>query len=563
MAYLLEKMAAGAEGPGTVTFLSPDGADVCVGWGELYADAVRAAGILQSVGVGPGRSVAVLALTSRASVTAAMATWLAGGVLTMTPTPARTMDEATYVAETGVRIDHLEADPLVLVGSPFQQVIPALMAGGRRRVRSLDDVLGPVLSGSLAAPAWRPPELTVDDPAILQLTSGTTASAKIVRISHGNLAANVEAFKAAARHDENHGRALTWLPLSHDMGLIGTLVTPMTCGACDALLSNPLDYLAQPANWMRLIATHRATATGGPTSAYALAAKLLATGPPLDLSSLRRAMIGGETVDPEVMETFATAAARHGAHPKMITPAYGLAESVVIVTLSPLDRGLAVDEVDADSLDIDGQAIPATPASLATGPGPARRARRLVRLGPPVQGTRIRIADPTTGDVLPERTVGEIQVDGPSVTSGYHGDLDASARIRTGDGWLRTGDLGYLVDEELVVTGRIKDVIILAGRNIYPADVEAAASRAEDVRPGNAAAFAYQRPGHLSAEGLAVAVETRADNHDVIRAAVAEQVRSALGIAPHRVIVLPPGSLPKTPSGKLQRAEARRLFVPQ
>jgi fatty-acyl-CoA synthase len=555
MVYLLERMASGAQGTGTVTFLAPGGGGEVVGWSELYADATRLAGALQAHGVGPGRSVVVLALTSRAAVTGAMATWLAGGALTMAPTPARTMDEAGYVAETGRRIDRLGDDPLVLVGSPFEQVVPGLTAGGRR-VRLLSDLVAAARAEGAPPLAWVPPPLSDEDPAILQLTSGTTASARTVRISHANLAANVEGIRARVEHDRYHGRLLSWLPLSHDMGLIGTLVTPMTCGRCDVLLYSPLAYLARPASWMRLAAEHRVTATAGPNSAYALAARLLETSPPLDLSALHGALSGGENIDPDVMAAFATAAARHGFDPGGVMSAYGMAEAVVAITMTQPRRGLAVDVVDADQLARHRRAIPATAAE-----GPAR-VRRLVRLGRPVDGMRVRVVDPDSGEGLADRHVGEIQVTGTSLSAGYHNDIEATAASRTADGWLRTGDLGYLADGELVVTGRAKDVIILAGRNIYPDEVERAAARADGVRPGNAVAFSYQRRGPLGSEGLAVAVETRADNHGVIRKSVTDQVQAALGLTPHAVVVLPPGSLPKTPSGKLQRAEARRLFAP-
>ncbi|CUU55254.1 fatty-acyl-CoA synthase [Parafrankia irregularis] len=553
MVYLLERMESAARKNGAVTFLSPSGDDEVVSWGDLYADAVNLAAVLQTAGIGPGRSVVMLALASRPAVTAAMATWLAGGALTMAPTPTRTMDEAAFVAETVRRINRLGGSPLVLVGPRFDQILPGLATGGWD-VRMLDDVHAEV-RGSDGLPAYVPPSLTDDDPAILQLTSGTTASAKTVRVSHGNLAANVEAIKVRDEHDRFHGRILSWLPLSHDMGLIGTLIIPMTCGGCDLLLSSPLDYLARPASWMAQISEYRATSTVGPNSAYALAAKLLATGPALDLSQLRGILTGGESVDLDAMTAFTAAAQRHGFNPALVVSAYGMAETVVATTMTPLGRGLASDSVDADLLQTEGRAVP-------VGPGHTGRIRQLARLGAPVDGLRLRISDTETGAVLTERLVGEIQVHGTSLTAGYHNDPEATAASRTADGWLRTGDLGYLADGELVVTGRVKDVIILAGRNIYPEEVERAAAGAEGVRPGNVAAFPYVRPNALGSEGLAVALETRwpSERHAQLRSDVAAQIRAAVGVSPNEVLILPPGSLPKTPSGKLQRAEARRLL---
>jgi fatty-acyl-CoA synthase len=419
-----------------------------------------------------------------------------------------------------------------------------------------------------------------DDPVILQLTSGTTDSAKTVRISHANLAANLEAIKKATNHEAVHGRMLSWLPLSHDMGLIGSLLMPLSCGRCEVILSSPAEYLARPAEWMRNISRLRATSTAAPNSAYALASKLLTTGPDLDLSAMRCALFGGEPIDPEVVEEFTVVAARHRFDPGAIVPAYGLAEATVAVTLAPIGRGLRCDTIDADTLTQHGWAEPVHQNQMdrhgksprsdccigspgvdgcadADGggrPATSSRTYRLPLLGPPIDGLELQVVDPTTGIRLPDRRVGEVRIRGTSVTTGYHNDPDATAAL-LGSGWLHTGDLGYLVNGELVIVGRSKDVIIIAGRNIYPDEVERAAARAHGVRPGSVVAFACRRPGLLVGEGLAVAVETRSDKPDQIRTAVADQVRQTLGLIPHSVLVLPPGSIPKTPSGKPQRSE--------
>ncbi|WP_308204673.1 long-chain-fatty-acid--CoA ligase [Frankia sp. R82] len=557
-------MKRASAGPNGVTFLAPDGGER-IGWAVLHDDARRVAADLQERGVRPGRPVVLLASTGRPTVTAAMAAWLAGASVTLAPTPARTVDLARYLADTRERF-HALGDPLVLVGSPWEQAIAAL-SGGAGTVVTLAEVVG-----AQPRTSWRPPSLTADDPAILQLTSGTTGAPKIARISHGNLAANIEGIRVATGHEAVHGRMLSWLPLSHDMGLIGGLVLPMACGRCDTLLSSPADYLARPAGWMQQISHHRATTTVGPGSAYALAARLLRTGPRLDLSCLAYALCGGEPIDPGVVDDFLAAAGEHGFHPEAFMPAYGLAEATVAVTFSALGRGPRYDLVDADALTA-GTARPVDPASDPDDGSPVR-SRRLVLLGEPIAGLALRVVDPETDVVLPERTVGEVQVRGTSVGA-YHDEPPTAARSRddadgtgdgdgddTGDGWLATGDLGYLVDTELVVCGRHKDVIILGGRNIYPEDVERAAARAPGARAGNIVAFPVERPARPDGEGLAVAVETRGDDHEALRHAVADEVRAAIGVTPHQVIVLPPGSVPKTPSGKLQRAEARRRFAP-
>lgn len=555
MVYLLDRMKRASAGPNGVTFLAPDGGER-VGWAVLHDDARRVAAGLQERGVRPGRPVVLLASTSRATVTAAMAAWFAGASVTLAPTPARTVDLARYLADSRERFDAL-GDPLVLVGAPWEQAIAALSGGG-----GIVASLAEVVDAQPSAP-WRPPTLSPEDPAILQLTSGTTGAPKIARISHGNLAANIEGIRVATGHEAVHGRMLSWLPLSHDMGLIGGLILPLACGRCDTLLSSPADYLARPASWMQQISHHRATTTVGPGSAYAVAARLLRTGPRLDLSCLAYALCGGEPIDPAAVDDFLAAAGEHGFHPEAFMPAYGLAEATVAVTFSDLGRGARYDHVDADALAA-GIARPNDPLEQ-TGPedptaGGRTRTRRLVLLGEPIAGLSIRVVDPDTDVELPARTVGEVQVRGTSVAS-YHDQSPDSAPPADPDGWLATGDLGYLTDAELVVCGRHKDVIILGGRNIYPEDVERAAARAPGARAGNIVAFAAPRPGPPAGEGLAVAVETRGDDHETLRQAVADEVRAALGVTPHPVIVLPPGSLPKTPSGKLQRAQVRRRFA--
>ncbi|ADP85135.1 long-chain-fatty-acid--CoA ligase [Pseudofrankia inefficax] len=545
MVYLLDAMERAGKEPGTITFLSPVG-DERLTWGDLHADALRAAGGLQAAGAGPGRSVALLSLNSRAAVTAIAAVWLAGASLTVLPTPARTMDIEAFLAATERHLDRL-GQPVVLVGSPFEDLSSALASAGHQ-VRPLDSVLAEAPAG-----LWRRPALVDDDPAILQLTSGTTSEPRIVRVSHANLAANLQGLAEAIDHGAKHGRTLSWLPLSHDMGLIGILAAMLTCGQCDLLLASPTDYLANPASWLQLAAEHQVQTIVGPTSAYALAARFLPYGPRLDLSTITGAMSGGEQIDPDAIETFLTAAAPHGLDPRTFLPGYGLAEATFAVTVPTPMRGLRVDEVDADTLAREGRAAP---------PRPGEPTRRLPLLGSPIARTSLRIVGPAGRQQLPDRTVGEVEVRGPAVTSGYHDaePMDEGMEESLADGWLRTGDLGYLVDGELVLCGRKKDLIIVGGRNIYPEDVERAAGQTPGVRAGNAVAFPVPRPGGLG-EGVAVAVESRVPDPDAVRRAVTDRVRTTIGIQPVAVYVLPAGSIPKTPSGKLQRAEAARRFT--
>ncbi|OHV41364.1 MULTISPECIES: long-chain-fatty-acid--CoA ligase [Pseudofrankia] len=549
MVGLLDGIAKARYGPGRVVFLGPD-ADIDVGWSEFFEKAERVAAWLQNArGVGPGGRVAVVALPSPAVVSALVATWMAGASVTCLPTPARSTDMATYFEQTRDRIAAL-GDPLVLLGPPYQ-ALAGVVAEGGARVEMLSDVLAAEEVG-----VWKTPDLSDEDSAILQFTSGTTSAPKIVRVSHGNLAANIAAIRERIRHDEVHGRLLTWLPLSHDMGLIGALAVQLTCGHCDVLVGSPTDYLAAPSSWMRNAARYQATVLMGPASAYALAGRLLTVGPTLDLSSVKVALCGGEPIEPAAIEGFLDAAARHGFRREAFLPAYGLAEATLAVAMPGPYQGLRVDEIDPDALANKGHAVPVADGG---------RARRFVRLGRPVPGTRIRIVDPDTSADCPQRVVGEVHVWGPSV-AGYLDDEDAEEghQVRHGgDGWLATGDLGYLAGGELVVCGRAKDLIISGGRNIHPEEIEQAAVPVPGVRPGNVVAFATRRHGS-GTDSVTVVFELR-PGHDeaVVREQVTAAVLAAVGVRPAAVHALSPGSVPKTPSGKLRRAEAARLWGEQ
>ncbi len=563
---LLEGIERARSQHGRIVFLGPGTEDV-LSWSTFFAETERVAAWLQEArGIGPDSRVVVLALPSREMVTAVVAVWMAGGSVTCAPTPARTVGLPTYVEQTRERVAALNAD-LVLLGTPYEALRDALGAGGAK-AEDLANVVAAQPSG-----AWKRPTLSPASLAVAQFTSGTTADPKIVQVSHGNLAANIWGIRERARHEEVHGRLLTWLPLSHDMGLIGALAVHLTCGRCDLIVGSPAEYLAAPSSWLVNAARYQATVLVGPASAYALAGRLLAVGPRLDLSSVRVALCGGEGIEPAAIERFLDAAARHGFNREAFLPAYGLAEATLAVTM-PSTPGLRVDEIDADILARRQVAVPVAVAE------PDRASvRRLARLGPPMPGMHVRVVEPETRVPCPDRTVGEVHVSGTSVTAGYldtagylepnrtgsrprdDGAHEASGFGQLGDGWLATGDLGYLIDGELVVCGRAKDLIIIGGRNVHPEEIEQAAGRVPGVRPGNIVAYPTVRAPGTSAEAVVVAVEARAGyDEDAIRGGVTEAVLAAVGVRPVQVHVLPPGSIPKTPSGKLQRAQAATMF---
>jgi fatty-acyl-CoA synthase len=294
-----------------------------------------------------------------------------------------------------------------------------------------------------------------------------------VPVSHGHLAANIQAMAVAL--SEVRARMLSWLPLYHDMGLIAFLCMPMESDG-DLLLQPPTGFARHPASWLHAISRHRPTMCGAPNFAYALMARLLAGGgSDLDLGSVRCFISGGEPIDAAMMARLVEVGRPVGLDPAALTPAYGLAETTLAATISPVGEGVRTDWVDVEALEVAGRAVP---------PAPGRQARALVRVGPTIPGTTIRIVDRRTGEPVGERIVGHVELRGPSVVGRYW-----PAPPPPPGSWLRTGDLGYLADGELVVCGRAKDVLFAAGRNIFPQAIEAAALEVPDVRVSRAAAF--------------------------------------------------------------------------
>jgi fatty-acyl-CoA synthase len=338
------------------------------------------------------------------------------------------------------------------------------------------------------------------------------------------------------------------------MGMVGFLTIPMYFGA-ELVKVTPMDFLRDTLLWARLIDKYNGTMTAAPNFAYALLAKRLrrqAQPGEYDLSTLRFALSGAEPVEPADVEDLLDAGRPFGLKPSAILPAYGMAETTLAVSFSECNAGLVVDEVDRDLLAALRRAVPATKGNT----------RRLATLGPLLEGLEARIID-EQGNVMPTRGVGIIELRGEPVTPGYI-TMGGFIPAQDEQGWYDTGDLGYLTDEgHVVVCGRVKDVIIMAGRNIYPTDIERAASRVEGVRPGCAVAVRLDA-GH-SRETFAVAVESNAwENPDEvhrIERQVAHEVVAEVDVRPRNVVVLGPGTIPKTPSGKLRRANSVSLVT--
>jgi fatty-acyl-CoA synthase len=399
-----------------------------------------------------------------------------------------------------------------------------------------------------------------DDPerlVILQYTSGSTNEPKGVMIPDRVLSANIDACCDAAVMGIGEVM-VSWLPLYHDMGLVGFLALPMTKGV-DLVQAAPQDFLAHPGNWMQWLSDYGGTATAGPNFSWVLATRALKRMQGLDLSRLTLALSGAEPVDPKAVEAFVAEAERFGFPAGGVFPAFGMAETAIGASFPPRGRGLRTDTVDR--LVLETQRV-AKPIEISDPDELNLTARRLPLLGGALPGLELKIVDPDSYEQLPERHVGELLLRGTSVTPGYYKRPDATAALFHDD-WLCTGDLAYMLGDELVLCGRIKDVIIVGGRNIFPEDIERAVGTLDGVRAGNVIAFGME--GYKGRESVVVVAEVRVSDTSggpsEIREAIHHRTLEVCGIPPRDVMLVVPSTLPKTSSGKLQRSKCRADYL--
>lgn len=547
MRTIVTRIEHAAKGDGTVTFMTGD-APVTKTWAEVHQAAKAMAHRLQQQGVGHGDHVAVLGPTTADLVTAFQAIWLCGATLVVLPLPMRLASLDEFTKATKARITNADCVAVLIDPdlAPFVESTP-------------DDppVLPlPELAGTETdADRFVRPDYSEDDIFVLQFTSGSTSEPKGVVLPNHVVAANLDAILEAAEVTSSEDVMVSWLPLYHDMGLVGFCILPMSAGL-NLVLGAPQDFLASPGRWMEWISTYKGTATAGPNFSWVLATRALRNmKEPLDLSSLRVALNGAEPVDPDSVRAFVAEGERHGLQPGAIFPAFGMAEIAIAGCFPKPMTGLTTDVVDATILEQDHVAVPIPVEERDEHPNP----REIVLLGWPVPGLEFRIVDPVTDEVLSDRKVGELQIRGTSVTPGYYQRPDANAELFDGD-WLKTGDLSYMVDGQMAMCGRIKDLIIVGGRNVYPQDIERAVGELESIRTGNVIAFSAT--GRNGKEHVVVVAETRMkDNLDDVRGDVSKQTAQAVGVPCREVVLVGPSSLPKTSSGKLQRALCQKQYL--
>ncbi|HET9580315.1 MAG TPA: AMP-binding protein, partial [Usitatibacter sp.] len=514
-------------------------------YGDLHREAGAVASGLAHAGIGAGDAVAVMLPTSRDFFRAFMGIVLAGAVPVPIYPPLRAAEVAEHLRRQSRILDNCGARLLIA---------PAQAAGVAKVLRGLVPTLERVASaGDLARPGPAPrPAVKPQDTALLQYTSGSTGDPKGVVLTHGNLLANVRAMGAAV-NARSADVFVSWLPLYHDMGLIGAWMGAMHF-AFPLVVMPPTAFVNRPLRWLRAMHRFRGTISSAPNFAYEVCATRIDARDTegLDLSSWRLAFNGAEPVSPDTLERFARRYGPHGLRREALTPVYGLAECAVGLAFPPPGRGPLVDRVDRLALARDGEARAADGRDVA--------ALRFPACGMPLPGHEIRIVD-RDGRELPERREGRIEFRGPSATAGYFRN-PAKTRALFDDGWLDSGDLGYIARGELFVTGRVKDVIIRGGQHVHPYELEEAVGRIPGIRKGCVAVVGVPDAA-TGSEKVVVLAETRVaagPAREVLRSTVRQAAVSMLGAPPDDVVLAAPHAVPKTSSGKIRRAACRELF---
>lgn len=526
-------------------FIDANGREHYYPYEALEAEAQRRAALLQSRGVHKGERIALVIPEGHEFVLTFLAAVIAGAV----PVPIfpratfkakdEYVDSIVHIAAASGAALLLASESNLSLVEPARARLPAL-----RDFHSVESLFAP----ELRALNFVSPTLAPDDLCFLQFTSGSTSRPKGVMVTHANLIANASAFLGPQGLDRNtQDIGVSWLPLFHDMGLIGFILGPLIVDIPVVILPTAT-FARGPRVWLETISKYRGTITYAPNFAYALAIKRLKPRDveSLDLSCLRVSGSGAEPIHAATLRAFAEALAPAGFRAEALLPSYGMAESTLAITFHQLGSAVRVDRVDPEAL-ARGEALPSESAD----------AHELVSCGVPFSGHEVYVVD-EHGARLPERRVGEIIARGPSVSPGYFEAPEATAESFGPDGALRTGDLGYLADGNLYICGRKKDLVIIRGANFHPQDIEWSVSELEGVRRGNVVAFSVPVAGE---ERLILAVECASGDAAAVCARVTARVNESLGLTPHEVVGVTIGSLPKTSSGKIQRAKARGLYL--
>lgn len=520
---------------------APGGDDDIVSYGNLYDGAQRVAAGLLAGDLAPGESVILMLPTGTDYFFSFFGVLLAGGVPVPVYPPGRPQQLEEHLRRHAAIAANARAGLMITVAEAknFSRLL----------ISQLDDLRAVITCEELmaSAPVTLLPEPGEKDTAFIQYTSGSTGDPKGVVLSHANLLANVRAMGDKLEADGSDV-FVSWLPLYHDMGLIGAWLGSLL-HAVPLVVMSPLSFLARPQRWLWAIHHYGGSISGAPNFAYDACVNRIRDEDieGLDLSSWRVAFNGAEAVSPGTIRRFDDRFAEYGFRPEAMTPVYGLAENSVGLTFPPLGRGPWIDSIKREIFVNSGRADADVNGNL-----------EIPSCGAPLPGHQIRIVD-DTGHELPDRREGLIQFQGPSATCGYFRHQAANESLFDGD-WLNSGDRGYMATGEVFVTGRQKDLIIRAGRNIYPAELEDAIGEIDGIQKGNVAVFASPKE---DTEQLVVMAECRRRDPSS-RAKIVEQINGLstdmAGTPPDEIVLAAPRTVPKTSSGKVRRQAARQLF---
>ncbi|MBO1075877.1 fatty acyl-AMP ligase [Roseomonas marmotae] len=541
----LDYAAGGATG---IAFHSIRGGHVAsLTYRDLREQALDLAGRLLGAGLRRGERVAMLADTSPDFVCAFFASQYAGLVPAPLPLPPPFGGREAYVAQVERLLQEAHAAALFVPGEIMPWLAPVAGRMGLKFFGTVEQMRG--VQPAAAAPVASGP----DDIAYLQFSSGSTRHPTGVAVRQRAVMANTSGIMQHGLKMRLGDRTASWLPFYHDMGLVGFLLTPIAGQlSIDAMPTS--DFARRPMMWLSILSEYKGTLSFSPSFGYELCVRRRASAPEgLDLSSWRVAGLGGDMIRPHVLEAFAEGFAPHGFRREALVPSYGMAEATLAISFAELEQGFETDEIDLTRLETEGRAVPATAQT--------ERRRPFVLCGKVLPEHELEVRD-SAGRILPDRQVGSIRVRGPSIMQGYDGQPERTAEVLSEDGWLDTGDLGYMLDGQVVITGRAKDVILVKGRNIWPQDLEWSVEHAlPNLRTGDVAAFSVDEEGE---ETVVLLVEARgapdATARERLIAEVGGVLRARHGLE-GRVVLVPPGALVQTSSGKLSRAWSRRKYL--
>jgi fatty-acyl-CoA synthase len=524
-------------------FIGRDRAERYYPYEAMEAEAYRRAAHLSAMGLERGDRVALVIPEPHEFVLSFLGA-VVGGFVPVPIFPRASFKNVDGYIETLAHIVGTSGAKVVLSVESNLEVVKMLEAKRERPliIRAVETAF----AGD--APAFTPPLVGPEDLCFLQFTSGSTSKPKGVMVTHANLWANAHAFlgpKGLSRYEDDV--AVSWLPLYHDMGLIGFVLATLIFDFQAVLMPTEL-FARSPRLWLEAIHKYRGTVTYAPNFAYQLLTKRVKPRDleGLDLSTLRVAGCGAEPIRAQTLKDFAEKLAPAGFRPNVFLPSYGMAEATLAITFHQLGEAMIVDRVDTEAMK-EGVARQASPETQTVS--------EIVSCGAPFPGHEVKVIG-DDGHALPERRVGQVLTRGPSVTRGYFENAEATAQSWQ-DGWLKTGDLGYFAGGNLYICGRIKDLIIIRGANFYPQDIEWAAGELEGVRRGNVVAFSVVKD---EAEALVLVAEANSGDAARLRAEIARAVTDELGLAPAHVAIVPVGTLPKTSSGKAQRQKTKQMY---